>query len=66
MMDYDKAFEWWQEQGNNKDFEVVRIANVDFGECQFVEVIWKHKEKGGRDRVYNRCGGGFEMFEVYG
>ena len=36
MMDYDKAFEWWQEQGNNSEFEVIRTANVDFGECQFV------------------------------
>lgn len=63
-MNYDKAFEWWLQQGNNEDFEVIRKAYVDFGESQFVEVVWKYKGKGGRDRVYNRCGGGFEMFEV--
>lgn len=63
-MDYNKAFEWWLKQGNNEKFEVVRKANVDFGECQFVEIIWKYKSKGGRDRVYTRCGGGFEMIEV--
>ena len=65
-MDYQKAFEWWLQQGDNENFEVIRIANVDFGECRFVEVVWKYQGKGGRDRIYNRCGGGFEMIEVYG
>lgn len=65
MMNYDEAFEWWLNQSDNKDFEVIRRANVDFGESQFVEIIWKHHEKGGKDRVYPRCGGGFEMVEMY-
>jgi hypothetical protein len=65
-MDYNEAFEWWLEQGDNDDYEVVRRANVDFGDVCFVEIVWKHKEKGGRDRIYKRCGGGYEMFEVYG
>ena len=63
-MKFDDAFEWWLQQSDNKDFEVIRKANVDFGEVCFVEVFWKYKDKGGRDRIYP-CGGSYEMVEVY-
>lgn len=60
---FDKAYEWWLKQGDNKEYDVVKTGIVSAGKWGFVEIWWKHNGIAGRDRIYKR-GKGFELIEI--
>lgn len=62
-MNFNKAFEWWLKQGDNKSYEVIKTGMVDAGRWGFCEVWWMHKGLAGRDRIYRR-GNGYELIEI--
>lgn len=63
-MNFNKAFEWWLKQGNNKDYEVIKTGHVSAGKWGFIEIWWQHRGLAGRDRVYRRSKG-YELVEIF-